>query len=360
MSVKRDPKTKKWIASYRVRMPDGSLKRTTKRGLPSKDAALSWELEHKHEAVGSSDVLFSQMFEEMERHSNANENTAQQRRNRLQRYAPKLWSMPIRKITKAQLQSWRADLRETDLSTSTVNSTIRYLKSVFRYADVTYDIPDVSRILRGYPKDKDDDAEEMRIITFPQFRELISHEKNDLCRKLMIFLYYTGCRKGEARALLKSDFDPIRKTVRITKSMRRYEDSVKDPKNRQSIRTVPLDDSTAEMVAELCQRPGPWLFGDYRPCSLTTLQDHFKADLKAAGLDPRLRLHDLRHSHVSLLWYNGVSVPEISRRIGHSSPKVTMDRYSHIFDNNQTDSLAVLNSLGDSSLTPHLKKARKR
>jgi integrase len=46
-----------------------------------------------------------------------------------------------------------------------------------------------------------------------------------------------------------------------------------------------------------------------------------------------------------MLWNAGVPVPEISKRIGHASPKVTMERYAHIFDNKQSASLAALNSL---------------
>lgn len=58
-----------------------------------------------------------------------------------------------------------------------------------------------------------------------------------------------------------------------------------------------------------------------------------------------MRIHDLRHSNVSLLWHAGVPVPEISKRIGHSSPKVTMERYAHIFDNEQSASLEALNNI---------------
>ena len=86
------------------------------------------------------------------------------------------------------------------------------------------------------------------------------------------------------------------------------------------------------------------MFGDYKPVSLTKLQDHFKTDLATAEL-PDMRIHDLRHSHVSFLWNAGVPVPEISKRIGHSSPAQTMRTYSHMFDNKQSASINALKSM---------------
>ena len=56
---------------------------------------------------------------------------------------------------------------------------------------------------------------------------------------------------------------------------------------------------------------------------------------KAAGVK-RIRIHDLRHSHVSLLINQGFSAFEIGKRVGHSSEKVTY-RYAHLFPNKQTD-----------------------
>lgn len=107
---------------------------------------------------------------------------------------------------------------------------------------------------------------------------------------------------------------------------------------------MPLDDDTNRKVAALANRKGKYLFGDYSPVSNCMIREHFLADLETACL-PHMRIHDLRHSYVSLLWDTGVPIPEISKRIGHSSPKVTMECYAHVFDKDQTKSLNVLNNL---------------
>ena len=135
---------------------------------------------------------------------------------------------------------------------------------------------------------------------------------------------------------------------------------MKTPKNPGSIRYVPIDDQTAEIFKRLQKRKGEWMFGDYTPISLTTLQDHFKSDLKAAKLDPDTRIHDLRHSHVSMLWDAKVPVPEISKRIGHSSPAQTMRTYAHLFDRDQTASMTVLNGIKLDKVEPKQSQSKKK
>jgi integrase len=62
----------------------------------------------------------------------------------------------------------------------------------------------------------------------------------------------------------------------------------------------------------------------------------FQRAATRAGLEgngrPRLRVHDTRHTFVSLLLSAGRDVVFVSRQVGHSSPAITLDRYSHLFD----------------------------
>ena len=348
MSVSKDPKTGKWIAAYYVRTPEGGLKKTKKRGLPTKDAAQAWELSHKGKPVfDAGSVTLAEMFELMSQNGNANATTTTTRRNRLLKYAPILMEKQISKISKADLLAWRAEIRETELSTTTINDTINFVRQIFRYASDVYDVKDPSGSLKKYKKTLDDETETMHIITPAEFKALIAADDDPRCVDAFTVLYLTGMRKGELRALLKKDYQEKngQKVLYIHQSMRRNEKSLKTPKTAGSVRYVPLDDTCIEICERLSKRKGKFLFGDYKPLVLTVLQDHFKADLAAAGLPDNIRIHDLRHSHVSLLWANGVPIPEISKRIGHSSPATTMRIYSHIFDNSQASSLRILNSL---------------
>jgi integrase len=343
MAVKKNRKTNTWECNFYVKTQDGKLKLKHKRGFKSSDAAQQYVLDHKGETL-SKNMTLSEAFEAMSAHNIANKETTDLRRGRLKKYAESIYQRPMRLITKENLQSWRSTLDDYDICTDTKNDVVDLIKMIFKYSYDTYDIYDSAKILKHFPK-KLADQKEITILNTQQFKKLIDAESDPLCRDMFTALYMTGARKGELRALLKSDYDPISKTIHITKSMRRDVKSVKEPKTKGSIRYVPLDDKTAQIFDRLAQRPGTYMFGDFTPVCLSTLQNHFKSDLREAGLSSSIRIHDLRHSHVSLLWNAGVPIPEISKRIGHSSPAQTMRTYSHIFDNKQTASLNVLNNM---------------
>ena len=57
---------------------------------------------------------------------------------------------------------------------------------------------------------------------------------------------------------------------------------------------------------------------------------HYKPAVRSAGLDPDLRFHDRRHTHVALLIAQGAHAKEIADRLGHSTIKLTFDRYGHL------------------------------
>lgn len=340
MSVVKNKETGKWDAWFYVRGTDGKLRKKAKKGFVTKNAAQQYEATHKHESASEGGVTFGWMFEELSKYNRASEETTATRRQRLRDYAGSVWSMPFKRISKEVILAWRSELAATTLATSTKNDIIGYVKQVGRYAYEVYDLPDNTKVLKTFPKELED-IKEMQIINYEQFQKLIAVEEDEVLRVFFQFLFMTGCRKGEARALLKSDVNGP--NISLHKAMRRYYKSLRTTKTR-SQRLVRLDNDTFSKISELCKREGPYLFGDYAPLSLTKIDDHFKKDLEKAGL-PNIRIHDLRHSNVSMLWAAGVPIPEISKRIGHSSPKVTMETYAHIFDNAQTASVDFLNSL---------------
>ena len=342
MSVTKNKKTGKWDCHYRTRKPDGSLSKTCKRGFSTKAEAQRYEVTHNLESSLSGSDSFMTIFEAMTEACQASEVTSAQRRTRIKRYCASICSRPMKSITKADFLAWRDSLSACELSTTTKNDIIRLVKQVGRFAWETYDIPDNSKVMKPFKKELDD-YHEMVIINYSQFQQLLAAEEDELLKIFFQTLFMTGMRKGEARALLKEDYNPLTKTLHVYKAMRREEDSVRTTKTG-NVRWIPLDNDTAAKLAVLASRPGKYLFGDFLPIPNTTIATHFKADLKAAGL-PDMRIHDLRHSHVSLLWHKGVPVPEISKRLGHSSPKTTMERYAHIFDVGQSATLNVLNSL---------------
>lgn len=148
-------------------------------------------------------------------------------------------------------------------------------------------------------------------------------------------LYWCGLRLGELLALTPADFDFESKRLSITKSYQRMhgEDVIATPK---SVRTIVMPEF---LVGEFIDfmRCIPDLRDDDRLVLVikSFLNHEMDCGAKAAGVK-RIRIHDLRHSHVSLLIELGYSALAIVDRLGHESTEVTM-RYAHLFPNKQED-----------------------
>ena len=151
-------------------------------------------------------------------------------------------------------------------------------------------------------------------------------------------LYWCGFRMGEMLALTREDFDFEKKTVRIIKSYQRIDgkDVVTDPKTPKSNRIVQMPDFLADEISDYIKS----LYGiadDERifPITKTYLHHEMDRGCKATGVK-RIRIHDLRHSHVSLLIELGFSAVAIADRVGHESIDITY-RYAHLFPTTQKE-----------------------
>jgi integrase len=157
-------------------------------------------------------------------------------------------------------------------------------------------------------------------------------------------LYWTGIREGELLALTSADIDFKNKKLHITKSYQYIngEDIITDPKTEKSRRDVVIPDF---LVEELRQFIG-MLYGygrDDRIFQITKsyLHHEMSRGAKTAGVK-RIRIHDLRHSHISLLIRLGFSAVAIGNRVGHESQTITF-HYAHMFPTEQIEMADKLN-----------------
>ena len=167
-------------------------------------------------------------------------------------------------------------------------------------------------------------------------------------------LYWTGIREGELLALTPGDFNFEKKTLRINKSYQRLEgkDVITDPKTPKSNRTIVMPDFlTIEMEDFIKSIYGikmdfiSSLYGirdDDRIFTISKSYLHHEMDrgAKVAGVK-RIRIHGLRHSHISLLINLGFSALAIGERVGHEAVDITY-HYAHLFPTVQTDMAAQL------------------
>lgn len=151
-------------------------------------------------------------------------------------------------------------------------------------------------------------------------------------------LYWCGIREGELLALTAADFDFKRQTLRINKSYQRFEgrDVVTEPKTPKSNRIIHLSKFLCEEMQDYMKslyglKPDDRIF----PVTKHFLTHEMERGCKASGVK-RIRIHDLRHSHVSFLIEKGFSAVDIAERVGHESIDITY-RYAHMFPSKQAE-----------------------
>lgn len=124
------------------------------------------------------------------------------------------------------------------------------------------------------------------------------------------------------------------------------------PKNKQSVRNVPIPDKLAELIRfhldYLKWQKGfskAWfLCGGPKPI-LDTTADKMKEDAKKRAGIPPIRVHDLRHSYASLLINKRTDIAVISRLMGHGSPAITYKIYSHFYPETNYKAIEDIDSL---------------
>ena len=151
-------------------------------------------------------------------------------------------------------------------------------------------------------------------------------------------LYWTGIREGELLALTPADFNFEKETVTINKSFQHLNgrDIVTSPKTEKSNRTIKLPSFLCdEMQDYLKMLYDVGLDDRMFPVTKSYLYREMERGSKQAGIK-RIRIHDIRHSHVSLLIDMGFSATAIADRVGHESIDITYN-YAHLFPSKQTE-----------------------
>ena len=151
-------------------------------------------------------------------------------------------------------------------------------------------------------------------------------------------LYWTGIREGELLALTPADFDFEKRTVTINKSFQHLNgrDIITSPKTEKSNRTIQLPKFLCdEMQDYLKMLYDVGLEDRMFPVTKSYLHREMDRGAKEAGIK-RIRIHDVRHSHVSLLIDMGFSATAIADRVGHESIDITYN-YAHLFPSKQAE-----------------------
>lgn len=175
-------------------------------------------------------------------------------------------------------------------------------------------------------------SEKMQFYTLNQFQQFLPCVREQFRLPFKI-LFYTGLRVGEMLALTLADFDADAGTFNVNKTLDVKTLTAQPPKTPKSNRIVTLPQFLIQEIKDYINErfydPQPWirLFFWFR--YVTLVHENWRA-ADAAGL-PRIRIHDFRHSHASLLINLDFPPLVVSDRLGHEDIKTTLQIYSHLY-----------------------------
>lgn len=335
MPVYKDVKRGTWYVRYRTKDPvTGKIQEKTKRGFQKQSDAKQFLAKMELESDPTTSVTFATMNEKYVRYKNPRQATQDQEMMRVQKYMQAFKDRPISLIKKTDLLDWQTWLDQQPISTVTKNNCISIVGGTFKFANAFYGIPNISMVLKRFKKQQSE-IREMETWTVEEFNQVIQCEDNAVYRLLFEFLYWTGCRRGEALALRRKDYDPDTGTIYIHHGVCKYrQEGFKPLKNASSVRRIKLDAELNKRVSELCKRlpdADSFLFGVVEPVSIKTVENRFKRAIKEADVNP-IRLHDLRHSFATNAINHGVNIVALSKYLGHSSIEQTLATYSHLLE----------------------------
>ena len=254
----------------------------------------------------------------------------------------------MRDITPRDIIKWQNIMRESINNkgkeyTGTYLKTVQaQLSSIFNHAVRFYELPNNPVRVAG-PMGQNE-SDEMKFWTKEEYMKFIPTMANKTYSYMSFeLLYWCGIRLGELRALTPADFDFDTNMLSITKSYQRIkgEDIITKPKTKRSIRKVIMPETVANEMKDFIDSiygitPDDRLF----PVSKSYLHHEMDRGVKESGVK-RIRVHDLRHSHVSLLINMGFSAVAIANRVGHESEKITY-KYAHLFPSIQGEMAEAL------------------
>lgn len=152
-------------------------------------------------------------------------------------------------------------------------------------------------------------------------------------------LYFTGMRSGELLALTWKDIDLENNTIQINKTYQRIKkkDVITVPKTPCSIRNVVIFDYLTDIIKSYKAKIyRPHVNDRIFPFTKHRLGYEITQNCKKSGVK-KIRIHDLRHSHASLLIELGFSPLLIAERLGHENVETTLNTYAHLYPNKQNE-----------------------
>ena len=352
MSVYKEEKTGTWRVIYRYVDWTGAKKQTQKRGFKTKREAQAWEREQLNKVESSLDMTFESFVGRYreDKEGRIKENTWEMKNHIIdKKLLPYFGKLKISNITPQQIITWQNELLNYKDDKGEAYSPV-YLKTIHNQLSAIFNLAVRYYYLKENPcvKAGSMGKKKNREMLFWTKEEYLKFADVMMDKPISFYafemLYWCGIREGELLALTPADFDFQKKTVTINKSYQRLkgQDVITTPKTEKSNRTILMPDFLVDEIQDYLKMQYD-IGEDDRMFTITKSYLHREMDRgsQEAGVK-RIRIHDLRHSHVSLLIDMGFSAIAIADRVGHESIDITYN-YAHLFPSKQKEMAEKLN-----------------
>lgn len=325
----------------------GQRRQKLKRGFTRQRDAKAWERDFLQRQQGSPDMTFQALYDlYMEDMSHRlKETTMSSKRYVFARHIlPDFKEKPINQISPANIRKWQSKIIGSGIKETSQHQIYSHLNAILNYAVTFYNLPkNPCKVTGAIGKARTD---RVNFWTQEEFSSFIVQAKDITYYTAFQTLYYTGIRCGELLALTPADIDLQAGIITVSKTYHRQnrQDITTSPKTESSNRTITIPPFLIDTLQNFISKnygidPSDRLF-QFTPYKL---KDTLKTCCELSGVK-LIHIHDIRHSHVSLLIEMGFTPHLIAERIGDSVDMVN-NIYGHLYPNKHNEVATKLQQL---------------
>jgi integrase len=354
MPAYKDRKNNTWYVKFNYKNWKGEMKFTTKRGFSTKREAVEYENEFKLHIAGDLDMNFEEFIKvyRKDHYPRIRASTVACKDHIINtKLIPYFRKFKVTEIKAKDIIKWQNELLAYRNPATGKPYSKTYLKTVHNQMSAIMNFAVKYYDLSENPVEKAgsigvSNAEEMQFWTLEEYLKfanaMIEEPFFYYCFEV---LYWCGLREGELLALTYDDFDFNAKTISINKTYQvvNGKEIIGPTKTAKGTRIVSMPDRLCEEMKDYFKMCYDKSNSRAFPTCKSVLTRAMARGTKRSGVK-KIRIHDLRHSHISLLINLGFSAVDIAKRVGHESITITL-RYAHMFPSVQTQMMNKLNDL---------------
>ncbi len=271
---------------------------------------------------------------------------------------PRLGGCLVQSLSSLLIEEFSHDLLfEEELSPKTVKDILTILHSIIKYTSKQSpeQLPEIDIIYPKVPKN------EIRILSKEEQTRFVNYLLDDMdeCKFGVLLALLTGMRIGEVCALRWSNISLTEKTIQVNATMQRLKNLdegsltktkivISDPKSDFSTRIIPLTDYTARLCkTQYNGIPSAYVLTGEKDQFVEprTMQYRLERYTRECGFEG-IHFHTLRHTFATRCVEVNFEIKSLSEILGHSSPRITLERYVHSSMELKRDNMNKLSAIG--------------